>query len=81
LGSAQARAKRQENAETLHALPEVRIGHPVPDDHKACPKCGGEASLPSKLSEQWAYVSGHFERRVHGRHVNLNCRAVQRTSS
>ena len=68
---AQSKQKRQENAETLQALPEVRIEHPVPDDHKACPKCGGEASrpMPPKPSEQWEYVPGHFEHRVHVRHV------------
>ena len=67
----QTKQKRQENAEAKQALPEVRIEHPVPDDHKACPKCGGQASrpLPPKTSEQWEYVPGHFEHRVHVRQV------------
>ena len=65
------RQKRQENAAAKQALPERRIEHPVPDDHKACPKCGDQASrpLPPKLSEQWEYVPGYFEHRVHVRHV------------
>ena len=68
---AQTQQKRQENAQAKQALPEVRIEHPVPEDHKACPKCGGEASrpLPPKVSEQWEYVPGRFEHRVHVRHV------------
>ena len=66
-----SRQKRKENAEALQSLPEVRVEHPVPDEHRACPKCGGEAKrpLPPKTSEQWEYVPGHFEHRVHVRHV------------
>jgi transposase len=66
-----SKQKRKDHAEALKAVPELRIEHPVPDELKACPKCGGEASrpLPPKTSEQWEYVPGHFERRVHVRHV------------
>lgn len=66
-----SKEKRKENAEALKALPEVEIQHPVPEAQKACPKCGGDASrpLPPKLSEQWEYVPGHFEHRVHVRQV------------
>lgn len=74
-----SKQKRQENAEMLQSLPEVRIEHPVPQDDRACPKCGGQAKrpLPPKLSEQWEYVPGHFEHRVHVRHV-LACGCGER---
>ena len=63
----QTKQKRQENAEAKQALPESRIHRPVPDDLKACPNCGGQASrpLPPKTSEQWEQVAGHFEHPVH----------------
>lgn len=71
---AATKQKRQQNAAAKQALPELRIEHPVPDDHKTCPKCGDEAKrpLPPKLSDQWEYIPHRFEHRVHVRHV-LGC--------
>lgn len=63
------KAQRDEAAVTEHK--ELH----VPDDQRACPKCGGtaEAISEAKTSQTWSYIPGYFRRNVFHRET-LACR-------
>ncbi len=61
------RKKRQENAETLAALPTTLVPHPVTDADRRCPHCGDDIKPIGQgdRSVEWEWVPGRLERRVH----------------
>lgn len=67
---------RRERAELKQKLRTESVKHPVPDERKACPKCGGMADRPlgqGKGTVEYEYVPGYFVRREHVQET-LACR-------
>lgn len=76
--SAEQKARRREEAERKRreralardaALATEDVEHPIPDDMKACPTCGGTEhdSLPDEETTRIDYVPGRFVKRRHRR--------------
>jgi transposase len=59
--------KRRENAEALAALPTTIIQHPIADEERHCPDCGGEVKPigTGDHSFEYEWIPGHVERREH----------------
>ncbi|HSO01873.1 MAG TPA: IS66 family transposase, partial [Gaiellaceae bacterium] len=71
-----AERKRRERALARGAsLEQQEVEHPVPEDMKKCPKCGGThfTEMPPETSATIDYVPGRFVRRRH-RRQKLACR-------
>jgi transposase len=71
-----AQQLRRENAEKKRQLVTRRIEHPVPDDQKVCPKCGGHEFSKlgdGKMTEEYELVPAMVERRLHVQE-KLRCR-------
>lgn len=64
-------AKRRANAEKKKALPAREIAHPIPEDRKVCPRCGGSFKPlgPGKQTTIYEHVAASFERQVHVQEV------------
>ncbi len=73
-----AKQKRAERALLKEHLEEDIVEHRVPTEAKTCPECHAAAdrTLAAKESIEYAYVPGHFRRRVHRRET-LACRCGQ----
>lgn len=67
---AEAEKKRRERALARDAtLATESVEHPIPDDMKPCPTCGGTEhdELPEEVTTRIEYVPGHFVKRRHRR--------------
>jgi transposase len=68
--AAAAAEQRKKNREARKNLPTRRVEHKVKKDDLQCPKCGThgdefKAVGDGVVTEEWEFVPGHFERRVH----------------
>jgi len=74
-----ALAKRRERKALKQKLRSETIRHPVPDEAKVCPICGGVVDRPigdGKHTTEYEYVPGYFVRRDHVQET-LGCRCGQ----
>jgi len=64
-----ARKRRERALAKNAAMATEEVEHPIPDDVRHCPKCGGVhfRAMPHESSTTYEYVPGHFVRRVHMR--------------
>ena len=65
-----ALTRRRERAAVKKALPSRTVVHPVPQEHRQCPRCQGtdfKPLGPGRASVLYEYVPGHVEKQVHVR--------------
>jgi len=69
-------AKRRDAARKKRTLPSREIHHPVREEQKNCPKCGGREFTPlgdGKVTEVYELIPARFERQLHIQE-KLRCR-------
>jgi transposase len=60
--------RRRERAALKEKLRAQTVTHPLEDEQRQCPKCGGVADRPlgdGKQTHLYEYVPGHFVRQCH----------------